>query len=153
MTICWGSFGLGSLLGLLIAALVNHHLAKGRSQQEFLRKRFVEAGDKFRESFQEELVFLDPTTAKDGDVDACDVLSGSYTKHLTAKNAFQQFLDETKRREFERAWFNYCGYDEDGKFVPYFEQYSSKISGYQQYREACALAKGRIEKFLEFTKT
>ena len=145
-----GSVSAGALLGILIGAYINHLLAKSRSREDIKHQNFIKASADLREAFATELVSLSPHNVEE--VDAYTFLEAAFAKHQKAITLFRPYLDTTKQKEFDMAWYEYYCQDGDQN-IPFLEQYSSHIGSHSNYLESCKQAVARINKILSFSGT
>ena len=147
-----GSFSLGTLFGILITSIVQHFLAKNRSKQERLDSIFNQAAHDFRESFSDELSFLNQKSENNNlgmDETAYHVLKEAFAKHEKAKNIFQYHLPDVDRDNFENTWQEYCFPElEESQSPGPLIDYASE--GDEKERRQLAISK--IEKLLRFAQ-
>jgi hypothetical protein len=109
------------------------------------RQRRIEAGDRLRIAFHDELAALRTESG-----DAHEILSSSFKKHLIAVTDFKYAISSKLRISFDKAWRDY--YCDDGDTSqPFLEQYSEHIGSIEGARESRSLAIKRIEHILSFS--
>lgn len=152
MPIELGSFSLGSVAGGIIGAIAGHYLTKSRNTEDRKIKEFNEASAKFRDAFKSELLSLN-TALTENYIDACDLLKAAFEKHRLAVFDFRLFLKGKRQGEFEQAWRDYYGYDEDQNVrVEFLLKYAGRGFGGEEARNRRSLAIANIEKLLEFAE-
>jgi hypothetical protein len=133
MPIEFGSFSL-ALVGAMVGGFVGHYLTKSRNAES----RFNEAAAKFRDAFRGELLLLN-TALTEGYKDPCELLKAGFEKHRIAVFDFRLFLKGKQRKNFDQAWRNYYGYDDD----PNVElEFLAKYSG-----QGCSIERGKEASF------
>lgn len=135
------------ILPLLITAFLYSIVT--RKQKE--REKFLEVANKFRESFTEEIRFIDRSFAVDrAGRDIPEVLNAEFDKHERAFIAFMGVLSERKKAKIKEAWQAYTGDDKvTGKYT--FKQYTT----YHNFKDGEKIrntALKNINALLEFAK-
>lgn len=111
------------------------------------RQRFIDAGRRLREAFQDELAIL----RGPDDCDAFTLLNSSFKKHLIAITEFRYVLHGNKIESFNRAWLTYhC--TSEAPFIHLLEQYDTKTGSREQRNKNRELAIQRINRILSFTE-
>jgi hypothetical protein len=136
-----------SILPLLITALL--YSVVTRKQKE--REKFIDASNKFREAFFDEIRFINRDYAVDrAGRDIPEVLAAAADKHETALIAFMEVLNKRKKTNIKKAWNTYTGNDKvTGKYT--FRQYAT----YNKFKDAENIrqrALDRIDDILKFAK-
>lgn len=113
------------VLGIFLAALLAAFFSSIIPRKFKEREKFLEVANKFRESFTEEIRFIDRTFAVDrAGRDIPEVLSAGFDKHERAFIAVMEVLSERKKAKIKEAWQTYIGDDKlMGK--PTFRQYAN----------------------------
>lgn len=138
----------GTIAGALIGAWITYRFALSLSQVAAEREAII----KFRAAFKEELLALD-TALTENYIDTCDLLKAAFEKHRLAVFDFRPFLKGKRQEEFDQAWRNYYGYDDDQNVkLEFLLKYSGKGYGGEESRNRRAVAVANIEKLLEFAK-
>jgi len=113
------------------------------------RKEFQKAALNFREAFLDIILIFDPRCCcveRDGK-EVSRILKDSFPQHIKAMLRFKPHLPYWKRREFEKAWYEYCHYQaKPGQPTyegPFLEQYLGTDG---------KLALDRIHKLLKFSE-
>ncbi len=87
---------------------------------------------------------------QDNGSDPYDVLQEAFPRHQAAANEFRFHLSESKKKQFDQAWREYC-YDDQGLDIPYLEQYSRDLGSVGLAKENRQIAIDRINSVLELT--
>jgi len=135
------------ILPVLIAAFFASIIPRKRIE----RQRFNEAADRFKETFVEEIRFLDRSYAFDRTLrDIPEVLAAASSKHEAALIKFMIVLNKNKRKEIKKAWKEYTGENKImGEYT--FNQYAT----YGNIKDAKSIrnnALNHLEKILSFAK-
>lgn len=134
---------IGIVLTVVLGAIVNMLCHK--------RQRFIKACDDFCAAFAPELAAL-KNPSSDHPIDPYETLKSAFEKHRTAVSVFRQFLRKGERRRFDKAWENYCAYDDTGKHSTEFLLKYSPGWVQQPISECRHNAIANIEALLAFTK-
>lgn len=137
------------VLGIFLTALLAAFFASIIPRKLKEREKIIEAANKFRESFTEEIRFINRDFAIDrAGRDIPVILAAAADKHEAALITFMAVLSERKKAKIKNTWKTYTGDDKvTGKYT--FRQYATKgkIKDGESIRQ---LVLSRINNLLKF---
>lgn len=99
-------FSAGGILGYLARTIIDHYLAKSRTEEDRRIKEFNEAATKFRSTVINELVGLYPIPI-DWPIDITIRLNTTFPKIQAAVEEFKPFVPTGDVSSFNKAWLQY----------------------------------------------
>jgi len=159
-----GSFVFGSLLGILITAIINHRLAVSRSKDDRLAKAFNDATQPFRDAFIPELIILESSNQiHRGEI--YPYLKAAFARQEKAISDFRHSIPEHEVAALDTAWKKYCYPEENDPKDHLFIHYEcagnyKMVDGKPQtvksredaFNEARQIAIDNINRLLSFAK-
>jgi len=145
MAISWGSFTVGSLLGIFIGHFLSHILAKERAKLDRKATRHNQAVANFKSAFCDasiNLHYREHTVAL--------ILQQTFNAHKIAYISFRDNLPEKMRVQFNQVWSKYEDYYNTyskGQVFPIFA--SAKTEYESQHRE---IVVGLIKELMSYAQ-
>ena len=152
-----GNLSLGVLAGGLIGTFAGHYLTKSRSNEE----RFNKSASEFQCTFTNIIVTLSYLKKGNSPDIIKNMLFSEYVGHRNAVIYFKLFLSKSQQAEIEKAWDEYCYFEQvaygpdpkDHPFIKYsLEVFHLSNNGEEDFKMKKQLALDNINSLLSFAK-
>ncbi|BBA70043.1 hypothetical protein YM18_1508 [Geobacter sulfurreducens] len=163
-------FSVGGILGYLARTLIDHRLAKSRTNEDRTIREFNDAAAKFRNEFTETVTAIRESqfgTRRFETTFFSQLFTQTYPAHHDALVRFKHYLSNKDQEAIEKAWEEHCwnGYLDEKEshdpFLHYHYELEVEMRDGQphttktlkeSFDEAKQLATANIEKLLSFAK-
>ena len=142
-------FSLGAIVGFLVRSLIDHLLAKSRTEEDRRIKGFNDAATKFRSTIINELVGLYPIPI-DWPRDVAGRLNATFPKIQAAVEEFKPFVPTGEVKAFNKAWLQY--YTHCKHTLPEAENIATRIFEIEKSKQSREVFKYNVDLLLSFAK-